>query len=188
MADSTHKLKQMEPLTNRRKNVEKLPMTFAERAYLPAIAQGLGITLKHFFKKKATVQYPEQTRERSEVWRGLHVLKRDENGAERCTACGLCAVACPAEAITMKAEERKPDEMHLYREEKYASIYEINMLRCIFCGLCEEACPKQAIYLTKSRVMVKPNSDREDFIYGKDKLVMPLDMAIKNTEKLKQAN
>jgi NADH-quinone oxidoreductase subunit I len=72
--------------------------------------------------------------------------------------------------------------MHLYREEKYASIYEINMLRCIFCGLCEEACPKQAIYLTKSRVMVKSNSNREDFIFGKDKLVMPLDMAINNTK------
>ncbi|PHK31361.1 NADH-quinone oxidoreductase subunit I, partial [Nostoc linckia z16] len=94
----------------------------------------------------------------------------------------LCALSCPAEAITMKAAERKPDEKHLYREEKYAEIYEINMLRCIFCGLCEEACPKQAIYLTKSRVMVKSQSNREDFIYGKDKLVMPLDMAIKNTQ------
>jgi len=110
------------------------------------------------------------------------MLMRDDEGRERCTACGLCALSCPAEAITMKADERKPDEMHLYREEKYASIYEINMLRCIFCGLCEEACPKQAIYLTKSRVMVKSNSNREDFIFGKDKLVMPLDMAINNTK------
>jgi len=76
------------------------------------------------------------------------VLKRDDNGAERCTACGLCAVACPAEAITMTAAERTKGEEHLYREEKYASMYEINMLRCIFCGLCEEACPKEAIFLT----------------------------------------
>ncbi|HEY4651308.1 MAG TPA: NADH-quinone oxidoreductase subunit I, partial [Pontibacter sp.] len=73
----------MEPLSNRSKKVQKREMTFAERAYLPAIAQGLGITLKHFFKKKATIQYPEQTRQRSDVWRGLHVLKRDEQGRER---------------------------------------------------------------------------------------------------------
>jgi NADH-quinone oxidoreductase subunit I len=80
------------------------------------------------------------------VFRGLHILNRDEEGRERCTACGLCAVACPAEAITMEAAERLPTEEHLYREEKYAAKYEINMLRCIFCGLCEEACPKDAIY------------------------------------------
>ena len=62
-----------------------------------------------------------------------------------------CAqLACPAEAITMEAAERKPGEEHLYREEKYAAKYEINMLRCIFCGLCEEACPKDAIYLSET--------------------------------------
>jgi len=64
----------------------------------------------------------------------------------------LCAVACPAEAITMTAAERNKGEEHLYREEKYASVYEINMLRCIFCGLCEEACPKKPIFLTDRMV------------------------------------
>jgi NADH-quinone oxidoreductase subunit I len=97
------------------------------------------------------------------------VLKRDEEGRENCTACGLCAVACPAEAITMTAAERKKGEEHLYREEKYASIYEINMLRCIYCGLCEEACPKEAIFLTNRIVPV--DTVRANFIYGKDKLV-----------------
>jgi NADH-quinone oxidoreductase subunit I len=87
----------------------------------------------------------------------------------------------------MKAEERRGDEKHLYREEKYASIYEINMLRCIFCGLCEEACPKDAIYLTTSKVLVPSSYEREDFIFGKDKLVMPLEMAMKNAQ-LKNAN
>jgi NADH-quinone oxidoreductase subunit I len=79
-------------------------------------------------------------------------------------------LACPAEAITMKAAEREKGEEHLYREEKYASTYEINMLRCIFCGLCEEACPKEAIFLTEE--LVNPEYTREGFIYGKDKLVM----------------
>ena len=121
-------------LTNRKKIVTPEKMTIAEKLYLPAIGKGLGITLKHFFKKKNTIQYPEQKKEFAPMYRGHHVLKRDENGAERCTACGLCAVSCPAEAITMVADERKKGEEHLYREEKYAAIYEINTLRCIFCG------------------------------------------------------
>lgn len=82
-------------------------MTFAEQIYLPAILGGMWITLKHFFRKPATSQYPEEIRPRAEVYRGQHVLKRDEQGKERCTACGLCAVACPAEAITMVAAERE---------------------------------------------------------------------------------
>lgn len=159
-------------LTNRVKKVEKKPMSFAERIYLPAIFNGLAITFKHMFKRSATVKYPETKREFSPVYRGVHILKRDEKGAERCTACGLCALSCPAEAITMVAAERKPGEENLYREEKYASKYEINMLRCIFCGLCEEACPKEAIFLSNS--IAVPNYDRTNFIYGKDRLVEPV--------------
>jgi NADH-quinone oxidoreductase subunit I len=174
-------------LSGRKKVVSNKEMTFLEKMYLIAIVKGLFITIKHFFKKKATIHYPEQVREMSPVYRGRHMLKRDERGRENCTACGLCALSCPAEAITMKAAERRPDEKHLYREEKYAEIYEINMLRCIFCGLCEEACPKDAIYLTISKELVPSNYDREDFIFGKDKLVMPLEMAIQNAQ-LKNAN
>ncbi|HKX87437.1 MAG TPA: NADH-quinone oxidoreductase subunit I [Flavobacterium sp.] len=169
-------------LSGRKKEVSNKKMTFFESLYIVAIAKGLVITIKHLFKRKVTIKYPEQKREFSPVYRGQHMLKRDELGRENCTACGMCAVACPAEAITMTAAERKPGEEHLYREEKYASVYEINMLRCIFCGLCEEACPKDAIYLTESKVIVKSASNREDFIYGKDKLVMPLEMAIKNSK------
>jgi NADH-quinone oxidoreductase subunit I len=160
-------------LTNRSKIVVNKQMTLVERLYLPAIIQGLFITFRHFFRKKTTIKYPEVKREFTPVYRGLHVLKRDEKGRENCTACGLCAVACPAEAITMTAAERKPGEEHLYREEKYASVYEINMLRCIFCGLCEEACPKEAIFLTDR--IVNSGYLRDGFIYGKDKLVEPVD-------------
>ncbi|MFD0999369.1 NuoI/complex I 23 kDa subunit family protein [Ohtaekwangia kribbensis] len=159
-------------LTNRSKLVVKKEMTFAEKIYLPAILSGVAITIKHLFRRKATVKYPEKQREISEVWRGQHVLKRDDKGAERCTACGLCAVSCPAEAITMVAAERKKGEENLYREEKYAATYEINMLRCIFCGLCEEACPKEAIFLTDR--IVSTDYERNGFIYGKDKLVEPV--------------
>jgi NADH-quinone oxidoreductase subunit I len=156
-------------LTNRSKKVVKKEMTFAEKVYLPAIINGMIITFKHIFKKDVTLRYPEQQREIAPVYRGQHVLKRDDAGAERCTACGLCAVSCPAEAITMVAEERRKGEENLYREEKYASTYEINMLRCIFCGLCEEACPKEAIFLTDR--IVETASLREDFVFGKEKLV-----------------
>ena len=159
-------------LTNRSKVVVKKDMNFWERIYLPAILSGVAITIKHLFRKSATVRYPETTREISAIWRGQHVLKRDDKGAERCTACGLCAVACPAEAITMVAAERKKGEEDLYREEKYASTYEINMLRCIFCGLCEEACPKEAIFLTDR--IIETDYGRKGFVFGKDKLVEPV--------------
>ena len=148
-------------------------MTLAERLYLPGIIGGMLITMKHFLGKKTTIKYPETRKEYSEIYRGRHVLKRDDEGRERCTACGLCALACPAEAISMVAAERKPGEEHLYREEKYAKVYEINMLRCIFCGLCEEACPKEAIFLTKQTV--NSGYRRDVFIYGKELLVESVD-------------
>jgi NADH-quinone oxidoreductase subunit I len=163
-------------LTNRSKVVSNKEMTFMERLYLPAILKGLYITMSHFFKKEVTIQYPEVKRPVSDIYRGLHVLKRDDEGRERCTACGLCALSCPAEAITMVAAERTEDELHLYREEKYASIYEINMLRCIFCGNCETACPKEAIFLTDR--FVASETKRKAFVYGKDKLVEPKDAPI----------
>jgi NADH-quinone oxidoreductase subunit I len=171
----------MQSLTDRKKVVSKKEMTFMERVYIPAIVSGMWITFKHLFRKNNTLKYPEETREFAPVYRGQHVLKRDEQGRENCTACGLCAVACPAEAITMVAAERKKGEEGLYREEKYAESYEINMLRCIFCGLCEEACPKEAIFLTDR--IVPSNFERNEFVYGKDRLVESLDLRIDITKR-----
>lgn len=176
-------------LTNRGKVVSNKKMTFSESLYIPEILKGMAVTAKHIFKKPATIQFPEVKKTMPKVWRGHHVLKLDDEGRERCTACGLCAVACPAEAITMTAKERTKDEKHLYREEKYADVYEIDMLRCIFCGMCEDACPKYAIYMTDRLVSAEQN--RGSFVYGKDKLVEKInariDVSDRQTEKQKNA-
>ena len=171
----------MEPLTNRSVEVDRKPMTFMERIHIPSLLAGMKITVGHMFTKTVTYSYPEEKRPFSPVFRGLHVLNRDEEGRERCTACGLCAVACPAEAITMEAAERQPGEEHLYREEKYAAKYEINMLRCIFCGLCEEACPKDAIYLTET--VMPANYTRDYFVYKKEDLLITDEQLKPKTEK-----
>src|SRR5947209_6224348 len=114
---------------------------FLNKIYVVDIVKGLYITMKNFFfAKKVTIQYPEERREYTGRFRGLHYIKA-VNGVENCTACMLCPTVCPAECIHIEAGER-PDK------EKYPVTFEIDIMRCCYCGFCEEACPKDAIKLS----------------------------------------
>ena len=132
------------------------------------LMRGLGTTLKMMFERPVTVQYPEEKRPVRQRFRGRHILRRYENGLERCIGCSLCAAACPADAIFVEADENT-DERRFSPGERYASTYEINMIRCIFCGYCEEACPTEAIVLGDNYEL--SFYDRRSAIYTKDMLL-----------------
>ncbi len=102
---------------------------------------GMKLTGKYFFKKKITVQFPEETTPISPRFRGLLALRRYPNGEERCIACKLCEAVCPALAITIESEPRDDGSRRTTR-------YDIDMFKCINCGLCEESCPVDSIVVT----------------------------------------
>lgn len=102
---------------------------------------GLKQTGKHLFRKKITVQFPEEETPKSPRYRGLHALRRYPNGEERCIACKLCEAVCPALAITIESEEREDGTRRTTK-------YEIDMFKCIYCGFCEESCPVDSIVET----------------------------------------
>ena len=135
------------------------------------LVRGLGTTLKMMFERPVTFQYPEQKREVRPRFRGRHVLKRYDNGLEKCIGCSLCAAACPADAIFVEASENT-DEKRFSPGERYASTYEINMLRCIYCGYCEDACPTEAIVLGDNYEL--SFYDRRSAIYTKEMLLEPV--------------
>jgi NADH-quinone oxidoreductase subunit I len=132
------------------------------------LVRGLGTTLKMMFDRPVTIEYPEEKRQVRPRFRGRHILRRYENGLERCIGCSLCAAACPADAIFVEADENT-DERRFSPGERYASTYEINMIRCIFCGYCEDACPTEAIVLGDNYEL--SFFDRRSSIYTKDMLL-----------------
>tara|TARA_R110002110_G_scaffold415562_1_gene651057 strand:- start:23907 stop:24398 length:492 start_codon:yes stop_codon:yes gene_type:complete len=105
------------------------------------LLRGMWVTLRHMFKRKITVQYPEEETPRSARFRGVHALRRYPNGEERCIACKLCEAVCPALAITIDSEEREDGSRRTTR-------YEIDLFKCIYCGFCEESCPVDSIVET----------------------------------------
>jgi len=172
----------------------RAPLSPVENTYLPAIVQGFGTTLRHFFtsfgqsklpvigasKTSRTMQYPEERRENMPVleggmqvsnFRGVHRLNRDEEGRVKCVACMMCPTACPANCIHIVAGESPWDD-----REKYPVKFEIDELRCIFCGMCEEACPVDAIELTPEYDVV--GLSRQEMIFDKQKLLSVYDATI----------
>lgn len=111
---------------------------YLKRFFLVDIAQGLWVALRNIFHPKVTLLYPYEKGPLSPRFRGQHALRRYENGEERCIACKLCEVVCPAQAITIEAAPSRDGH-------RYATRYDIDMTKCIYCGLCEEACPVDAI-------------------------------------------
>ncbi len=138
---------------------------------LKELGRGLWTTLKSMAENPVTVEYPEEKHPVKPRFRGRHVLKRYDNGLEKCIGCSLCAAACPSDAIFVEASENT-DEKRFSPGERYASTYEINMLRCIFCGFCEDACPPEAIILGDNYEL--SFYGRKEAIYDKDMLLEPL--------------
>ena len=139
--------------------------------FVVELARSMWTTLRSMFEPAVTYQYPEVKRPVRQRFKGRHVLKRYDNGLERCIGCALCAAACPADAIFVEASENT-DEVRHSPGERYASTYEINLLRCIFCGYCEDSCPTQAIVLERSYEV--SFTDRRDAIYTRDRLLEPV--------------
>lgn len=126
------------------------------------LLKGMSVTGKYFFKRKITIQYPEQKTPQSPRFRGHHALRRYDDGEERCIACKLCEATCPALAITIESEERDDGTRRTTR-------YDIDMFKCIYCGFCEEACPVDAI--VETRVFEYHFESRNGSIINKDQLL-----------------
>ncbi len=158
--------------------IKNKDLTPLEKTYLPQIAKGMALTFKQMFKPKFTRQYPEQKWETPEAFRGRPVLVQEDNGVERCVACGLCSRVCPALAIEVQANETELEK------ERYPEKFEINMVRCIFCGFCEEVCPEEAIIMSDEYELVFKS--QEEAVFGKDKLLIPKKKLEKRLQFLKE--
>jgi len=131
------------------------------------LLRGLSLTGKYFFKKKVTIQFPEEATPISPRFRGMLALRRYPNGEERCIACKLCEAVCPALAITIESEPREDGSRRTTR-------YDIDAFKCINCGLCEESCPVDSIVVTP--IHHYHISERGQNIMTKEKLLAVGDM------------
>jgi NADH-quinone oxidoreductase subunit I len=129
---------------------------------LVELGRGLWLTGRHLFRRKITVQFPEEKTPMSPRFRGLHALRRYPNGEERCIACKLCEAVCPALAITIESEQRADGTRRTTR-------YDIDLTKCIFCGLCEESCPVDSI--VETRIQEYHGEKRGDLYYTKEMLL-----------------
>ncbi len=148
--------------------VPRRKLTWWERLYLPAIINGFGVTLRHFFRKKVTMQYPEEKWVVPPGYRGAPYLVRDQEGRTKCVACQLCEFVCPPKAIrvTPPGPEVNPITGNV---EKIPREFEIDMLRCIVCGYCQEVCPEEAIFLMKDYSLT--GLSRKEMVYDLNKLL-----------------
>lgn len=160
------------------RQVRRENLSIWQKTYIPEIIKGMTLTMRQIFRPKFTRQYPEERWNPPSSFRGRPVLVEDQ-GVERCVACGLCARVCPALAIELQAAETELEK------ERYPIKFEINMLRCIFCGFCEEACPEEAIVMSDEYELVFQNP--EDAVFGKDKLLMSSDRLRPRLEFLRKA-
>ncbi len=142
---------------------------FLQAIYLPAIFRGMAITLRHLLARKVTEQYPEERWQLPQGYRGFPELVQDDNGVERCVACGLCEIACPAYAIYIKPGEYPDPNV----KDRFPVEFNIDMGRCIVCGYCEEACPVDAIRMSNRYELVSGNL--ADLIFKKDLLLDDFD-------------
>jgi NADH-quinone oxidoreductase subunit I len=135
---------------------------FVKSFTLWELLKGMNVTGRYLFKRKVTIQYPEEKTPMSPRFRGLHALRRYENGEERCIACKLCEAVCPALAITIDSEQREDGTRRTTR-------YDIDLFKCIFCGFCEEACPVDSI--VETHIFEYHFENRGDQIMTKEKLL-----------------
>jgi NADH-quinone oxidoreductase subunit I len=148
--------------------VARKKLTWWERLYLPALLGGFRVTLRHFFKKKVTMQYPEQRWVVPDGYRGAPYLVKNQEGRTKCVACQLCEFVCPPKAIriTPPGPAGSPEAGNV---EKAPKEFEIDMLRCIFCGYCQEVCPEEAIFLMKDYSLT--GTSRKEMIFNKERLL-----------------
>ena len=130
--------------------------------FLLELLQGMAVTGKYFFKRKVTLQYPEEKTPMSPRFRGLHALRRYPNGEERCIACKLCEAVCPALAISIESAKREDGTRRTTR-------YDIDLTKCIFCGFCEESCPVDSI--VETHIFEYHGEKRGDLYFTKDRLL-----------------